>query len=169
MGRRRSAAAFAGLGLVGAFLASAIAGVEITRPDPGADRRTGANLPYDEAHTLPEARTIRVEVLNGAGRAGLARDATHRLRGDGFDVVFYGNAGRFDHGTSVVLARTDGLVQARAVAAALGIDSVRAEPDARLLLDATVVLGADWPPPTPGAGQPFDRLRRLLAPADTAP
>jgi hypothetical protein len=171
MPERRSTALFIALAIVAAFLASAIAGVEHTR---SADR-TGGTATGDPARSLslaPEpalaaAPTIRIEVLNGAGRAGLARDATHRLRGDGFDVVFFGNAGRFDHTTSVVLARTGDLAGARAVAASLGIDSVAAAPDAALLLDATVVLGADWPPPAPEPVQTLDRLRRILAPADS--
>lgn len=167
MADRRSAALFVTLGLVAAFMVSAIVGVEYAD-----NRRAGSDPASDslqaDAMTLPVTRTMTVEVLNGAGRAGLARDATHRLRGDGFDVVFYGNAARFDHPTSMVLARTGDLARAREVAAALGIDSVAADPDASLLLDVTVVLGADWPPPTPKPALRFERLRRLLAPADPA-
>jgi hypothetical protein len=39
---------------------------------------------------------IRVEILNGGGHAGAAREATDQLRDLGFDVVFFGNAGSFD-------------------------------------------------------------------------
>jgi hypothetical protein len=173
MPERRSAALFIALALVAAFLVSAIAGVEHTPSDHAADRIGGAvtgdparSLSLAPDSALTAAPAIRIEVLNGAGRAGLARDATHRLRGHGFDVVFFGNAGRFDHTTSVVLARTGDLEGARAVAASLGIDSVAVDPDAALLLDATVILGADWPPPVPEPVPPLDRLRRLLAPAD---
>lgn len=175
MSDRRSAALFVALALVAAFLVSAIAGIEHTGASRAADLaadHAAREASIDQARALADARsvpaaaTIRIEVLNGAGRAGLARDATHRLRGDGFDVVFYGNAARFDHSTSLVLARTGDLERARAVAASLGIDSVAVEPDSTLLLDATVVLGADWPPPTPEPVAPVDRLRRILAPAD---
>jgi hypothetical protein len=88
-------------------------------------------------------------------------------RGVGFDVVFFGNAGRFDHVRSVVLDRTGDPARARAVAAALGIDSIATPLDSTLFLDATVVLGADWPPPPPHASTPLDRLRRLIVPPDT--
>jgi hypothetical protein len=156
---------FLTLGLAGAFLVSAIAGVgggEDTAVDPTHSETA-------DGRTLPAVMHVRAEVLNGAGRPGLARLATNRLRGEGFDVVFFGNAARFDHAHSVVLDRTGDIAAARAVAAALGIDSVATALDAALLLDVSVVLGADWPPPAPPGAPLHNRLRSLIAPADTAP
>lgn len=89
---------------------------------------------------------VRVEVLNGGGQAGAAREATDALREAGFDVVFFGNAGTFDRDSSVVLDRIGEVGRARSVADALGIRSVRSEPDSNLYLDVTVVLGKDWAP-----------------------
>ncbi len=91
-----------------------------------------------------EGRRIRVEVLNGAGVDGLARRATERLRALGFDVVYYGNADRFDHDTSAAIARIDSVEPARRVAEALGLRKVGHEPDRSLYLDVTVILGRDW-------------------------
>lgn len=94
---------------------------------------------------VPPAGRGRLEVLNGAGRAGLARHATDLLRGGPFDVVYFGNArARLD--SSEVIDRSGRLEIARAAAERLGITRVRSEPDSTLLLDATVVLGRDWPP-----------------------
>jgi hypothetical protein len=53
------------------------------------------------------------------------------------------------------------------VAAALGIDSVVSAVDSTLFLDATVVLGSDWPPPAPDAIPAMQRLLRKIVPADT--
>jgi hypothetical protein len=93
---------------------------------------------------------VRVEVLNGGGRANMARRATDQLREQGFDVVYYGNADDFDRDSSVVLARTEHVAWARAVADALGVRTVRVEPDENLYLDVTVVLGGEWRPrPSP--------------------
>lgn len=89
---------------------------------------------------------VRVEVLNGGGYAGAAREATETLRDQGFDVVFFGNAGTFDRDSSVVLDRMGALDRARDVADALGIRNLRSEPDSNLYLDVTVVLGRDWQP-----------------------
>lgn len=99
---------------------------------------------------------VRVEVLNAAGQAGLARAATRVLRERYFDVVYFGNAPRFEGDSSVVIDRVGDPVQARRVADALGISRVLLEPDSSLYLEVTVVLGRDWQggeaewPPGPG-------------------
>lgn len=88
---------------------------------------------------------VRVEVLNGAGDPGAARRVAEWLRDSGFDVVFYGNAERFDHAATQVMARSDRAGAARTVAESLGVGDVTREPKPELYLDATVVLGDDWP------------------------
>ncbi|MFW6078828.1 MAG: LytR C-terminal domain-containing protein [Gemmatimonadota bacterium] len=134
-----------------AFGISLVAGVR--RPaDPGA---TGADVWEEPA---PDGSRVRVEVLNGAGRPGLAERVTARLRSEGFDVVFFGNATRFDWERSLVYARSADTLRARAVAEALGIERVESEADPALHLDATVVLGRSWTAPSP----PPSRLRMWL-------
>jgi hypothetical protein len=150
--RQVSAALFVTLGLVGAFVVSAIAGLGDDGDGPAS---AGPRALGDPAQ-------VRVEVLNGAGTAGVARAATDRLRAAGFDVVFFGNAARFDHPRSAVLARLGDLDRARAVAASLGIDSVTVALDSSLLLDVTVLLGDDWPPaPQEGRGV-IERVKELV-------
>lgn len=95
---------------------------------------------------LGQTERIRVEVLNGGGRSGMARSATEALRAQGFDVVYYGNADEFGRDSSVVLSRAGDVEFARAVADALGIREVRLEPDSNLYLDVSVVLGEVWEP-----------------------
>lgn len=90
---------------------------------------------------------IRVEVLNGSGVSGLAREATGVLREKGFDVVSWGNAGTQSEDISVVMDRVGRTEMAHQVAGALGILQVGSEPDSTLFLDVTVRLGKDWEPP----------------------
>ena len=87
---------------------------------------------------------IKVEVLNGAGERGLARQFADRLRLLGFDVVATGNADHFDHEVTHVLDRSGRLGAALEVARELSTDSlaIALEPD--LFLDASVVVGSDW-------------------------
>ncbi len=92
---------------------------------------------------LNRGRPPRVEVLNGAGRSGLARAVTDRLREHGYDVVFFGNA-RSASDTSYVLDRAGHLGTAQGVARALGVTRVRSAVDTTLYLEVTVVLGKDW-------------------------
>jgi hypothetical protein len=103
---------------------------------------------------------VRVEVLNGGGREGMARAATDALRDEGFDVVFYGNAAAFDRDSSLVLDRVGRPDLARAAADALGIPRVLSRPDSNLYLDVTVLLGGDWSPAPRPVEPPADAARR---------
>ncbi len=168
-GRRASRGITAALGIVAAlvlaFIVSAIAGIggddDAATPAPGTAPAADAPPPLPPVQPMDTALGhVRVEVLNGSGRGGLALEATRLLRADGFDVVFFGNASRFDTPASVVLDRSGDRIRALAVAAALGIDSVAAALDTTLVLDVSVVLGDDWPPAQP-APRPslWQRLR----------
>lgn len=132
------------LGLVAAFVASAIAGMGEDRDAAGG--RAAADPAAPRPADTPAHAEIRVEVLNGAGEAGLAREVTHQLRASGFDVVYFGNARRFDHARSVVFDRVGDPARARMVATSLAIDSIATLRDSTLLLDVSVVLGQDWGP-----------------------
>ena len=124
----------------------------------------GAPEADPDPRTLLDPAEVRVEVLNGAGSSGIAREATYGLRSAGFDVVFFGNAGRFDHERSFVLDRTGTIERAKAVAAALRIDSVGVAVDPSLMLDVTVVLGRDWRPDPPPPEGWADRLKGWMDP-----
>lgn len=146
---------FITLGLAAAFIVSALAGVW--------DTSAGSGTALDPGLSADEAADIRVEVLNGSGGRGLARSATQQLRGAGFDVVYFGNARRFDQSRSLAVDRTGDPDRARAVASALGIDSVVTAVDSTLLLEVTVVLGEDWPPRRGGSVESWtERIRRRL-------
>ncbi len=136
---------------------------------------TSAVVETVRAVTKPQGR-VRVEVLNAGGRPNLARTATDVLREVGFDVVYFGNADRFDQDSSVVLDRVGGLERARAVADALGVRTVRSEPDPNLYVDVSVLLGEAWTPPAkpvPPAPPPerpwWDPRRYLPPPGQRAP
>jgi len=96
------------------------------------------------SYDIPGTRMpYAVEVLNGAGADGLARTVTLRLRRSGFDVVSYGTAPMSDQDSTLVLLRRGDSAAALAVRDALGFGRVVVEPDARLLVDVTVLLGDD--------------------------
>ncbi|MEQ9400544.1 MAG: LytR C-terminal domain-containing protein [Longimicrobiales bacterium] len=135
-----AAGAVAVLVLVGVFLGSALSQFGAV---PGSGRPSGM------AGAADDGPRIRVEVLNGGGVPGAAGTATDLLRDHGFDVVYFGNAATFDHDSSRVLDRVGAVDRARAVADALGIRTVRSEPDSNLFLDVSVVLGTDWAPASP--------------------
>ena len=93
---------------------------------------------------------IVVEVLNASGRPGNARIGTRVLRRAGIDVVYFGNApaavGILDS-TRIIVRRGAASVGER-IRQALGAGRVEVQPDSARLLDASVLLGADFAPPS---------------------
>src|SRR5256885_2176297 len=92
---------------------------------------------------------VTVEVLNASGKPGLARTATHVLREAGVDVVYFGNAptnlGTLD--STRILVRRGAADIGAAVRRALRAGTVVVQRDSTKLLDASVLLGADFTPP----------------------
>ena len=135
--RARSGLLNIGIALLGLALLALLYGLgsRVLRPDAPVTPITAAT------GDVPQ-----VEILNGTGVDGLASQVREFLAPRGVDVLATGNAPRRDAPRSLVLSRTGDLVLARRVAAALGIPDrqVQAEPQADLLLDATVLLGADY-------------------------
>jgi hypothetical protein len=84
-----------------------------------------------------------VEVRNGSGRPGLARQVTRLLRERGVDVIYFGTAAAATDSTTVLVRRGDP-ARGHQVARALGRARVVVALDTLLRLDATVVLGADY-------------------------
>ena len=107
-------------------------------PPPPAPRVHAYPIPSPE-------RRVTVEVLNGTGRAGVARAATRMLRRRGLDVVFYGNAEVATDSTRVIVRRGDP-GNGRQVRQALGAGRVVVEPDTLRRVDVSVVLGLDFRP-----------------------
>ena len=91
---------------------------------------------------------MTVEVLNASGTPGLAKVGTRMLRRAGIDVLTYGNApetvGTLDSTRIVVRRGTEQV--GRPVRRALGLGRVVVQLDSARLLDASVLLGADFAP-----------------------
>ncbi|HSA57985.1 MAG TPA: LytR C-terminal domain-containing protein [Gemmatimonadaceae bacterium] len=94
-----------------------------------------------------DGERIRVEVINATRVRGLARRATFALRDAGFDVVRY-TTDADARDSTLVLDRSGHPEWARRVARALGGARVESRPDSSRYLDVTVLLGADWSPPS---------------------
>ena len=102
------------------------------------------------AHAVPGDRgpAIIVEVLNASGKPGNARVGTRVLRRAGIDVVYFGNApatlGIID--STRIIVRRGAAAVGEQVRKALGTGRVEVETDSTRLLDASVLLGADFAP-----------------------
>ena len=132
-------AVLAGVGSVPAATAETVS-ADAAEGGPAVPGSAAGEIPGRENLT----NRIKVEVLNGAGERGLARQFADRLRLMGFDVVATGNADHFDHAVTHVLDRSGRLGAALAVARELSADSLAVAIDPGLFLDASVVVGSDW-------------------------
>jgi hypothetical protein len=109
--------------------------------------RAGSGESYapDDARA-PEGQRIKVEVFNATKTKGLARQATFYLRDRGFDVVGSGNVAE-QRSATIVYDRSSHPEWARLVARAMNAPVVE-RPDSSRYLDVTVLIGADWRPPS---------------------
>ena len=86
--------------------------------------------------------------MNASGKPGLARTGTRVLRAAGVDVVYFGNAaptlGTID--STRILVRRGTVDVGERVRRALGRGKIELQLDTLRLLDATVLLGADFAP-----------------------
>jgi polyisoprenyl-teichoic acid--peptidoglycan teichoic acid transferase len=95
------------------------------------------------ARFLGGASSARVEVLNGAGVAGLAARTADRLTQGGFVIANVGDAAK-PQAQTVVLARPGARSVAEQIAGTLGIGTSRVSDSSTLSgIDVQVVLGAD--------------------------
>jgi hypothetical protein len=112
--------------------------------DRDAHAAIQSNAP-DDAKAPPDTR-IKIEVLNATSTKGLARRATLFLRDRGFDVVAMGTAAQ-QRPQSMVIDRSGHLAWAQLVANAMGA-TVTTRLDSSRYVDATVLVGANWRPPS---------------------
>lgn len=105
--------------------------------------RTSSYFAEEEpAAPLLDPRDVRVEVLNGAGIAGLGREVSDDLAGRGFDVATPGNADSSD-ATGTVVRHAPGAEDAGRTVAALIPDATLRE-DRSLDDTVVVVAGSDY-------------------------
>lgn len=105
----------------------------------------------DESPDLVRARLAsegaRIVLQNGSLVTNLAADAADALRADGFNVVRYDNADRFDYGETQIVDRTGNEFTAQALAEWLKVDLTQIqrvkEPEGSDV-DIVVILGRDY-------------------------
>jgi hypothetical protein len=88
-------------------------------------------------------RQFRIEILNGTGKKGLASSAAMGLREKGIDVFRVENAPHYDYEESILIARREvkGLGK---LAKRLGCRNVIEQLKADSMVDATLIIGADY-------------------------
>jgi len=107
---------------------------------------TAAENPAEQQVLQPVFRSLQIEVLNGCGKEGLAKNITAYLRQKDIDVVSQGNYANFKVRKSMIIDRVDNPDKMKMLAKILGIspDQIQVKIEPNLQLDATVVLGKDY-------------------------
>jgi hypothetical protein len=88
-------------------------------------------------------RRLRIEILNGTGRNGLAQEAATALMEKGIDVFKTGNADHFSYEQSILISRKK-CPQFEQLGKILGCDRTVEQLQEGSLVDATLILGADF-------------------------
>ncbi len=105
----------------------------------------------EEPVVQPVKQKSQIEVLNGCGVSGIAKNTMIYLRKVDFDVVYMGNYKNFDVTNSMVIDRIGKKEIALKIAGLLGIppNQVKTEIDQSIQVDASIILGKDYTTLTP--------------------
>ncbi|MGA1194996.1 MAG: LytR C-terminal domain-containing protein [Candidatus Latescibacterota bacterium] len=91
-------------------------------------------------------QNIRIEILNGCGKDGIATQLGTKLREQGFDVMTLSNAESFAFAQTLVIDRVGKLHYAEQVAKLLGTQNLiqQITPDPFRLEEVTIIVGRDY-------------------------
>jgi hypothetical protein len=112
--------------------------------------------PWFRSHRGFATQIPQVQVLNGSDVRGLAGRVAEYLRDQGLDVVSIGNADSNRYTQTLVLLRRGDLATAHRVAHVLGSGTSLEQLDPTLLVDVTIILGADFQVPDGGGLAPSE-------------
>lgn len=115
-------------------------------PTPTAD-------PITDPSTIDPARVIRIEILNGTPIVGLQATIAESLRAEGWAIASAVPSSAKDVAkTFVYYTNPDDEDVARGLAIALGTGEIKlVTPETFPTAQITIVIGADYPVPTPAA------------------
>ncbi len=105
-----------------------------------ADQEQLKTVVQDLFHPTP---AVTVQVLNGNGQSGVARQVADSLQGQGYNVVTVGNAARFDYQQTEVHFRLDREHAARCIADLIHSQVVIQASPEDFETDVVVILGKD--------------------------
>lgn len=129
---------------------------------PNVDTTTKAAAPAPSTSSSPVTpEDVSLSVLNGTGKAGLARAEADRLMPRGFQVVEVGDADSRSYAQTVVFYRKGKEAEARLVADLYGAQTKPVPPTIRAQGDAVLVMGHNsstpsTAKPSPSLGAPSD-------------
>lgn len=101
-----------------------------------------STLSYTKADYFPQE--IKVQVLNGSGKVGIAKQIRDKLVRNGFNVIEFGNTETQNYENMLILNRSGNMKKALKVADILKCNNVYPKIDKFIMIDVTVIVGQDY-------------------------
>ena len=121
-------------------------GVEYIQPDLNKSKKNSKNLlnklTYTKKNYIPQE--IKVQVLNGSGKRGMAKRVRDKLVRNGFNVIEFGNADSQNYENMLILDREGNMKKALKVAGILKIRNVFPNINHIIMIDVKVIVGKDY-------------------------
>lgn len=123
-----------------------IYGVKYIQPDISKTKKVAKSLLNKLTYTKTDytPQEIKVQVLNGSGKRGIAKRIRDKLVRNGFNVIEFGNADYQNYEQTIVLDRTGNMKKALKVAQILKCKNVFPKINKFIMLDVTVIAGKDY-------------------------
>lgn len=121
-------------------------GVTLANPQLNNEQKMQLAVDIYEANPI---LNIKVEVLNGCGEKGIAAKISDFLRTEYIDVVRSENADNFEYERTILIQRSDDLLNLKTVAKVLNFeinneDRVLIQSSSTADVDLTLILGKDY-------------------------
>lgn len=99
-------------------------------------------LSYTTTDIIPSK--IKVQVLNGSGKGGVAKRIRDKLVRNGYNVIEFGNANSQDYLKTLILDRAGNMNKALKVAGLLKCNNIFPKINKFILIDVTIIVGKDY-------------------------
>jgi len=123
-----------------------IYGIQYIEPDIEKTKKITKELlqklTYMKQDYVPQE--IKVQVLNGSGKKGVAKRIRDKLVRNGFNVIEFGNAKYQNYSKTIILNRTGNMKKALKVAQVLKSSNVFPKINKFIMIDVTVIVGKDY-------------------------
>ncbi|MDD5067735.1 MAG: LCP family protein [bacterium] len=121
-------------------------GIDYIETNPNQTKKLVGDFLYRISLYKPDfaPEEIKVQVLNGSGKSGVAKLVRDKLVRLGFNVVEFGNAPVQNHDSSIILNVSGNMKKAMRVSSSLHAGNVYTKINNFVLIDVTVIVGKDY-------------------------
>ena len=101
------------------------------------------NRTIETSKAIESQPSLKIEVLNGSGIAGMATEAANVLKKEGYDVVNIANVSGIVYGETHIYDRNKNEKEAKKIAKILGVKDIEQDLNDEGNIDVTIIVGRD--------------------------